>query len=183
MTDSIALNLTLNANDAGGGWNGWTVLPVFDAVALTLPSGAISDVRFTFNASTAEGLTIGACYVGHVKDASDAFDFISTPTQVTFDGGSGSKSISAAGSAVCDWINFIYNKTNRLGVAMYINAPTDSFRIRSGLSNINTYYYGDNTAATVDKSGYTLLSGDCYGVSKIEVRSVDAASKAFAMFY
>ena len=53
----------------------------------------------------------------------------------------------------------------------------------TGLSNIGTYYAAGNSAATVDKSVYTLLSFDCYGVSKIEVRIVDAASKAFAMFY
>jgi len=181
MTDTTAFDLTLNVDSAG--WNGYTIVPLFQPAGLTLPTGAIAQIRFTMQGPSVEGCYISECYVGHAAASGEAYDFAETPAQVTFDTGSASKSVAANSLVVTDWINFVYNKTSNLLVPMYISTAVDTLRYRTGLSNVNSYYIGGNTASVVNKNpGYGPLSGEMWIVSKIEVRSIDT-SKAFAMFY
>lgn len=157
----------LNAD--AGGQNGFTQVQRFEVAGLTLPPNGITMVRFTFQAGAAEGLIITNAYVGHAAAAGDAYDFDTTPTQITF-GGLAFATIAAGGVVVSDWIYFAYNKTSALLVAYYIGGGTsdDTIRYKTGLANVNHYSKAANDAATVNKTGYATNAGYVVGVQKVE---------------
>lgn len=97
------LALTLNTN--ADGQNGQTFVERIAAAELTLPSGAITQVRVRFEAGTTEQLTITNAYVEHRAAAGDAYDFAATPVQLLFSG-SGSVTIPSGTSQWSDWAAF-----------------------------------------------------------------------------
>lgn len=169
----------------GGNWDGYTNVVTIAAAALTIPSDAILFIRATFQAGNAEALTITNAYVGHKAASGNAWDFAATPAQFLFSG-SGTKTITAGTEVVSDWVNFVYNKTSGLTIAMYHNggAGADTLRYKTGLgANINEYYKAaTNEAATVVKSaGYTTNAGYLFAINKIEVAS--SSGGGFLLFF
>ena len=155
------------------GFNGETLVQKWAIAALTMPSGAISQIRFTFEAGAGEATTITNAYVGHAAGAGDAYDFSATPVQILW-AGAGTKAISAGATAVSDWAVFAYNKTSPLLVAFYIGGgvSVDTIREKTGLgANIVLYEKVANDAATVDKTGYGSNSGFLGAINKIEVET------------
>lgn len=183
MTDTSAFSLALDTNSPG--WNGWTIVNVFEVAGLTLPAGSITHVRATFQKAVSEGYSIGSCYVGHKASSGDAYDFASTPTQMLF-GGSGSKTVTTTADEVTDWIEFVYNKTSGLTFAWYINSAVDSLIYKGGQTTRQMWYKGANEPSTVNKTGFTNagVENQTFCISKIEVRSVDGGtSKIFAVYF
>ena len=151
------------------GYNGITIVQAFPVTALTLPSGAITQVRFTFRAGSTQAMTITDAYVGHGTGSGDAYDFAATPTQLLFSGGA-SKVVASGTEEPCDLTDFSYNKSDNLLVAVYCGggAGSDMWRMKSGLSYVSNYQKTANEAATVNKSGYATNSGYNVGITKIE---------------
>ena len=153
------LTQTLNTN--ADGQNGQTHVERVAAAAMTLPSGAITQVRVRFEAGSTEQLTITNAYVGHRAGAGDAYDFSTTPVQLLFSGAA-NVTIPAGTTQWSDWASFAYNKTSDMLVAYYMGGGTgaDMDRYVSGLSaNYDHFNKAANDAATVDKTGYGTSSG------------------------
>lgn len=164
------VNPTLNADSAG--WNGYTIRQYFAAAVLS--NSGLQIARVTFTASSAQALTITNAYIGNGASSGDAYDFESTPVQLTFDSGSASKAISAGQSATSDTVNFSYGSGKNLVVSIYIAGGTsvDDVRTASGLgASYVAYYKVANDAATVDATGYSTGSGIVYAVDLVEFAS------------
>lgn len=162
------LSATLNADAAAQ--NGYTEVEYIPPSAMVLPLGKISQIRITFQSGVAEGWIITNAYLGHASGIGNAYDFSTTPTQITF-GGFGTVSIPINTQYVSDWISFSYNKTSALLISFYTGGGVgaDTIRYISGISGIDHYYKLANEAAVVDKSGYSLSSGTLTGIAKIEM--------------
>lgn len=163
-----AINFTQTLNLDAGANNGLTTVMRFETSVLTLPSGVISQMQFTFEAGAAEALTITNAYVGHQAGSGDLYDFAATPVQILF-GGSGSVAISA-GQTALGVATFAYNKTSNLLVAFYTGGgvSVDTFRYRTGLAGVDYYYKTANDAATVNKTGYSTVADLLAAINKIE---------------
>jgi len=177
MGELTAFNATLTSDS--GGWVNYTLVDVFKVAGLSLPAGDITAMRITFRGPTAEGSDMQNCYVGHAAASGDPYDFSATPVQVTFDGGSSSKYIVSGSDILSDWVNFAYNKTSNLVIAMAFNTPNDTLRYKTGEANVDTYYAGGSLAATVNKTGFSILSGQLFVVKTIEVRYADGSTGGF----
>lgn len=180
MADTVSYQLTTHNNNSPG-WIDYTIAIVFELAALALPSGEITHVRVTLQNPTTEGVDILKLYVGHGAAAGDVYDFATAPAQVLF-GGSGSKYVGTSTPEPSDWKSFVYNKTSRLVLAWYMNTNNDTVIYRDGQANLSSYYAPGDSAATVDKSGFTQLAGDNYMIRMIEFRTVDAPS-GLAAYY
>jgi hypothetical protein len=174
-------SVTLDSDD--GGWNGYTIVMVFQPAALTLPGDSIIGVRVVFEAAAAENLTITNAYVGHGAAAGDVFDFAATPSQLLF-ATAGSKAIAAGQTATSDTLAFVYNKTSNFLISFYVGGGVteDAVRKKTGLSNIDAYSKVANEAATVDKAGYGAAGGGGWntGIKQIEV---DTAFASYAVIF
>jgi hypothetical protein len=161
---------TNTVNTDENGYNGFTFVMSFAVAGLTLPAGAITQIRFTFQAGSTEALTITNAYVEHVAGAGDAYDFAATPVQLLW-AGAASKVITANTNATTDWANFHYNKTSDLLCAFYMGGGvgSDMSRYKTAVSNVSRYNKSANDAATVNKTGYTLNVGILDSIIKIEV--------------
>jgi hypothetical protein len=157
---------TLDANDAGG-WNGFTLIERLEQALFTPPSGGITQVRITFQASSTEGCTIANAYVQHAAASGDLWDFLTTPVQL-FWAGSGSKAIATGTEATTDWASFAYNKTSALLIAWYENTTSDSHRKKESVTNVNMYYKSGSDAATVNKTGYSTVANRLTSINKVE---------------
>lgn len=162
--------------DALGGSSGGnatvTFRHVFAAAGLTAPSGTPTQMRITFHAGTSggENWQIDKAYVGHKAAAGDAYDAASL-TQITFDGGSGSVTITSGTTKLSDTIAFAWDKVSDLVISYYqSNASADSIKRELGLSNVLQYTVGGDEAAAPDASsgGWTLISGRNEGIFLIE---------------
>lgn len=158
---------TLNLDTDG--LNGYTVVAGFAVAALSLPPGAITRMRITFEAGAGQALTITNAYIGHAAGAGDAYDFAAAPTQILFSGGAVGAMIAGA-SLTSDWISFAYNKTSPLLIAFYMGAgvANDNAHRKIGVANVSQYDKVANDAATVNKTGYATTAGSLLGVKKIE---------------
>ena len=162
--DMFSHALTINGNSG----HDFTFVQRFEVAAFNLPlDNNIQQVRFTLQASTNGPWTINEAYVGHAAGSGDAYDFDTTPVTITF-AGSGSVTIPTGGTVVTDWAAFAYNKTSALLFSLYLPiSPDSSTKSESGVSNVNFYSKAGNSAATINKSGYTL-SANTLIISKVE---------------
>lgn len=176
MSTLFSGSLTTDAD----GWNGNTIVDVWNTSALTIPSGIIVQIRATFKAAAAQALTITNAYIGHKAASGDAYDFLNTPTQLLFGGGA-SGTASAAGTVTSDYVNFNYNKINGLIIAFYCGGGTSSDDLsRSGtITGVAWYFKVANEAALVDKTGYSTATGSVGAVSLIEVNTINGIPIVF----
>lgn len=170
-TPSAPVNVifsTTPASDAGG-WNNFTLRTVYAAASLT-PSGAPTQLRLNIQGGSFEGVIITEAYVGAKAAAGDAYDFATTPIQLTWSGSAGTSIMSSA-TVTSDWVNFAYNGTSGIVVALYMNggAAQDEFAYRAAVGNVDAYFVAGNDAATVNTSGYTLQVGRAY-IKQMETR-------------
>jgi hypothetical protein len=165
--------ITGSSNDSG--WAGLSGRQV-------IPSAAISNtglglVRVAFFSGSTEGLYITKAYIGHAAASGDAYDFESAPTQLLF-GGLAYKSIAANSYEYSDTAIFSVQSGKNLVISWYIDAgqsANDVLRRETNLPNwIICYKEAEDSAATVDVSGYSTYQGSC-GIFRIESAAANAA--------
>jgi len=182
MTETL-YSQTLNANNAS--LNGITFVQRFNVAALTLPSGTIATMTVRFEAaSVTEGLIVTNAYIGHAAAAGDAYDFAATPVQLLFSGAA-NVSIGVGATATSDAAAFAYDKTNPLLIAWYVGGGTsqDSARERTGLgSDIIRYNKTANDAATVNKTGYSTVSGSLIAINLVQAELAGGDTGSIIMF-
>ncbi len=138
-------------------------ISIRSALSANTVSANGTKVRFTLaahsaNSSTYDSVTFGPMTTGAVFD--------STPTRVTFNGGSSSVTIAAGGTAVSDEINFSFDKTKRYGFHVY--QATKNTKQGNSMGDIQYYTFSDQSTTLnmpVDGSVNNFVSG----LTKIEV--------------
>lgn len=157
--------ITLNADV--GGWNGFTVRQVIEDAQLTFPAST-SQIRVTFEAGSAEGLTLTEAYVQNGAAAGDSYDFASAPVQLLFSA-SASTTISAGQQKVSDDAAFTRVSGRRLVISFYINGGTgaDTTRSKATETGWSALHKNASDASTVDATGYTTTN-NIIGVARVE---------------
>lgn len=162
--------------DSGGtdssGWIGFTSVNNFTTNSTTSSSTA-AHTRITWKAGTSAGIKIDNAYVG-VQGGANAYSFStgSTPTQVTFNGGSAGTSCAANGTIISDTISFNWVRGNSNCVATGYNSGVSTSLLTDSGANagVNSYFLNASDAATVGKSGYTSGAANAaIGIKQIEV--------------
>jgi hypothetical protein len=157
---------TLSQNTFGG-YQTYTFRQVIDANTLAF-SG--SKIRITFLADAARTWVVDEVYFNHAATSGDAYDYIGTPTQMTFSGGSAGFSLTAGQSILSDEITFAFDKTKAFVIAMdWVNTGSHGCATNTSASGWTTYEKVGDDAQTVDATGYTSHATTIAGVLKIEV--------------
>ena len=136
-----------------------------------IPTGTVTEVYIEFLSSLATSsyyCDVGPVYIGVAAASGDVYDFASTPTQLTFDGGSSTWSpVSASESKNTDTVSFSWDKTTDLLVALWSNASPSITSYAGANTNFTTsrsyFKAGTDDSATVDKTGYTGPGSAMYG--------------------
>jgi len=145
-------------------WNGETMRQRIDTSVITNPDG-LASVRVKLQSSSGTSADINKAYIGIAATAGDAFDFASTPVQITF-GGNNSVTIPANSEVISDEITISIPAGSSLIVSAYM--PTASgLKAKSALAGWQGYYKAGDDAATVDTSGYSTGQA-VYGVAVID---------------
>lgn len=167
-TWQTVFNATLTTNDTSG--TGLTLRIPFQLDSLTVPTGTPTKIRITIAASTAAGCVFDTWYVGNRAASGDDWDFAAAPTQITWDAGSASKTITASNSYLSDEINFSWDTSKGLVFSTYISTGSGGGRRVDPTGSVSTYYKaGATDVTTVDASGYTSHSTTTWWITKIEV--------------
>lgn len=155
----------LNANSAG--WDNNTLRMRFEAAALSTSGNA---VRITIEASSAAGFVIDHMRIGHAAGAGDAYDFASTPTVLTFDGGNAGVTVGTGATKTTDIISFALNEASALIIAVHFNG-TSAIRSRQSVADVDSFFKaGADDTGTVNATGYTPnVSGGLRLINRIEV--------------
>lgn len=142
-----------------GGWNGFTWRIRMPAASLTDVSG--SSVRIGLQAASNEPLTITKAYIG--LESGGNFQYATAPTQLTWDGGSASTTITTNHLKMTDAASLALDGTATVVVSLYMNGGTssDGFRYTSTMNGLTTQFKGavDEAATTGALSGYTAQNG------------------------
>lgn len=116
-------------------------------------------VKVRMRASTAGPVTVSACYIGLAATSGDAWNFASSPTQLTWSGSS-SVTLTADLESDSDQVAFAVTGAS-IAIAMNITALGWN-RFRTGLSSDYVRYFksGVSEAASTTKgASYTATSG------------------------
>ena len=173
-------SLTLNSS----GWTGSTGVERVQASAMSLPSGAITQVRLTLKAGSSDAFTLTKGYVSHRAGSGDAYDSAATPVQLKF-AGSNSKVISAGTEEVSDWADFSYDKTSDFLFSFYSNgASGDMVSYDTGITGVTDYEYssGDQAATVNRTTGYSENDGVLVLITKIEYKTTEGNMGFLAFF-
>lgn len=160
---------SLNANGFGG-FQTYAFRQKIAAAALSL--NGTTELRITFLADTTRSFGIDQCYINHAAASGNAWDFIGTPTQVTFNSGAAGFSLSSGGSIVSDTVTFTIDNTKALIVAFdWADAGSLGCRSLATLTNWTVYTkIGVNEANVVAPAGYSAGSSNVAAISLIEAR-------------
>lgn len=157
-TSSTVFSRAISGSD---GLAGYTVRTRIKAGQI---SSSGSKIRLNFQISGAGVLQ--KMYVGYPAATGDAYDFVAAPTQVTFDGGSPSRTFSAAGSVASDIMNFALDNTKDLLVSWYVTGSGNA--INASSTNVDSYHKSGDDAASVDATGYTASANYSRGIASVE---------------
>lgn len=128
-----------------------------------------SRYRLQFRAPNASNGSVSAVYIGLAATSGQAYNFASTPTQVTF-GGKTSLTLTAKKTFTSDPIIGDFNPSQAYIVAM--NVSSSALRRYTGnpARGVTSYYKAATSeAGTVSKaSGYTAQSNTAYSIILIE---------------
>ena len=126
-------------------------------------------VRVTFRGPNSTSCTLTAVYFGRAATTGNAYDFASSPTQLTF-GGKTSVTFQANKSYSSDPITFDFDPSNPHIVAMNVStatlrrltAPTES-------TGLTSYYRAATSEAssTTKTAGYTAQADTAYAIVSI----------------
>ena len=132
-------------------------------------SGSGSFIRITIGYAGTD-YTIDECYfglgAGGVNNQTEP-DFAGTPTQVSFDGGSPSASITA--DKISDPIAFSYDGSNDYIISVYMGNGFGALGNPATTPNTSTHYkVSVNEASQVDVTGYTEFASRMGPAKKLE---------------
>lgn len=123
--------------------------------------------RLTLSAGTGS-CAVNKMYIGEAATTGDAYDFATTPVQVTF-AGLTTVSIPANGSTVSDLITLTTDGTKNIVISYYIASGQTAAISAGSLLNWNSYYItGDNAAAVDATTGYTVAGND-YLITRVDM--------------
>lgn len=144
--------------------------------------------RLVFRGPNSGSGIINATYIGWAATSGDAYDFVATPTQVTWAGGNPSLTLAANTEYTSDNVDFdiLGNASGAVIVAFQVTAGTQTLiqfstteaysnnvrtSFTSGNSSVITYQRSaSQTAGDTNKSTFTALTaGLCIGLRKILV--------------
>ena len=137
-------------------------------------SSSGSGVKINFKASASLGLSLDSVYIGEGASTGNAYDFLSTPTKVTFNSGSSGFTIATSGTISSDTIQFSFDKTKKYIISFHVSnsgsGTNDSLAGRSG-TNYWTRAGGDDSASITAASGYYQPGNNCemVGIASIDV--------------
>src|SRR5205085_11729036 len=147
---------TLDALNANSG--GWTNFTMRQSILSAIIPAAFTQVRFSFQAASNEGLLISKCYIG--IRGTGQFDFASAPVQALF-GGSASVLIPQGTTQFTDTVSL----TRTAGQDVVISAFTasgqsanDAYRkfATSSARSFNAVNKAGDDATTLVASGYSV---------------------------
>lgn len=152
---------TLDADSANVG--DYSLRQIISSIVGT---GPWNEIRVTFQAGAATGLSADNCAVGIRSGSSD--DTMATPTELLFSGGSGF-SISAGQEITSDWLSFSFTHTDELLVVNDVSSGTQVVRYLGSGADGDYLSAGSNTYNTATVS---MSSGGsrAFGVNKVEAR-------------
>jgi hypothetical protein len=136
----------------GVGFGSVTTRQTIAAANLSNIGGA--KIRITLKAGSTGGFITDACYIGHAAASGDAYDFESTPTQVTFGGGNAGATVAINTTVLSDEITFTLQNSKALVVAIHFGTSGVIARA-SSQTGWQAYNKSANDASTVDATGYT----------------------------
>lgn len=153
--------------DLGSGQN---LTIVVQLTVAAMSNTGLCALRATFAASSTEAFQVTKCYVGPRNMAGDAYDFETTPTQLFFDGGNAGFSIAANQTKVSDVLELTIDGAKDFLIAFHIanSAANDGYRRDTSAAWNWHFKAGGDDSATVNKTGYTTVSGDTAGVLRVE---------------
>lgn len=148
----LAILAPVNTNSVG--WANYTIRQ--RVISTAFAKGGFSKLRLAYRASGTEGLTVDKVYIG--VESGTPYEFSTTPTAVTFNGGSAGFAIATNASAVSDEILLAVPDGSNVVITLFVPASagsTDGFR--AGVETINgdyIYKAGDD-ATTLTPVGYS----------------------------
>jgi hypothetical protein len=132
----------------------WTIRIRLDADDLT--DGIGSKIKLTLPHYGTD-YTIEEMWIGVAASAGDIYDFQSAPTQVTFNGGATSITVTASGDS--DEINFSYDGSVDILISQYVDGDV-MFTNPPVLDSTEIWYKASvNDASTIDATGYSDAGG------------------------
>jgi hypothetical protein len=160
-------NATAAVSTGNAGWNGYTMR--VRVAAAGLANGGGTKVRVTLKAaSSGSGFTIDGCYIGAGAASGDVYDFETTPTQLTFSGGSAGAAVAINATVRSDEVTYSIDASKPLLISLHYSA-TSSVATLATKANWTTYYKtAVSEAATVNVTGYSTAANAAYVVSLIE---------------
>lgn len=160
---------TLNNNSPG--WQGYSMRLKLNSTGIA----SLGQVRVTFTASTAAGMTVDTAAVAVVGGATFP-NTAATPTQLFFSGAPGF-TISAGTTITSDWVNFTASGSDEFVVVTDFNAGTAS-AARSLVTGSADYQFKAASASynSSTVTGYTDGGATTY-TSLIETQTVSSGSR------
>jgi len=128
-----------------------------------------SKVRATLRAGTLD-LPITKAYVGIRAASGDPYDFATTPTPLTFNGGSAAATIPALTDLLSDEVDLPVGAGDGLVISIVVSGGRSWWQATAADGISATYKAGDD-GATVDASGYPSATAR-YMVRKLEIFGV-----------
>lgn len=156
-------------NDSNG-WGNFTGRVVIPASALDLPG---RQIRLTLQSDPGNDLSINQLYIGRAAadGATTQPDFIQTPSQLTFSGGSTTATLTADSTIQTDWVDIDIDDTHDLIMSFYISAGSNqNFSARTTATGFETLFIAGDDAVTVVASGYSTGTRDRVAIKQIETR-------------
>jgi|GEM_PF-484003 len=171
------------ASPVAAGANGLNVRNVIDGSLLTRTG---NKVKLTFKSATSgsQNFIIDKCYIGKQASSGDAYDFASAPTQVTFNGGSAGFTISNGGNTLTsDEIVFDFDGSDIIVSFHTVSNTGEGFSVKTAASSAMQAYYksASDDSGTVNASGYSDMSRDLAGLTKIE--ALEATDGGAGLFF
>jgi hypothetical protein len=160
-SDTVAAQ-SMTADNAG--WSGYGIRQLISSAALAANG---TSVRITITGPSAgTALVLTDCFIGQ---AGTAPSFSTTPTRITFNGGSNGVTVPVGGSVTSDVVTFSISTANSYIVAMGVTSG--DFREKTSATNFTRYYKasGSGETGTQTVSGYSNVASDLFGVSRVEV--------------
>jgi hypothetical protein len=167
---------TLTSNPAA--WNSFTMRQVIAAAQV---SASGSQVVVTFGGDGSGTFTITKAYIGH-QGAGDAYDFDTTPVQLTF-GGNAGFTVTDAQEISSDPATFALDETQNLVISFYVpSSAGDDFGTQTTLTGWSSYFKSGDDAATVNATGYTAYTAtrNVVGVKQVDVVATGDGGQVWA---
>ncbi len=164
FTQSLSISNNFNSS--------YTIRTVIDSSRIASTVDGIMVLKFGA-VSSPNGFS--SCYIGNAASSGDSYDFETTPTQVTFNGGSASVSLSATLPTYSDSIVCNLDSTKNVVVSFKLN--TLGYVPRESGSGLHSWTKAADDAATVNATGYADGGALVYGVEEIIATPLTAPAR------